>query len=77
MLEFMLRQAVRFQSGFGGGTQERRRGQGTIEYIGMVVMVCLLAGAVALLGKSWAPDVGAAMKRALTTAIKKVSGGLT
>jgi hypothetical protein len=49
-----------------------RRGQGTVEYVGMVVMVTLLIAAVALAAKGWAPDIGDALKKALGTAIKKL-----
>ncbi len=78
MFEHMLRQFAWAQIRLAGATNsERRRGQGTVEYIGMVVMVTLLIAAVAVLGKSWAPDIGSGMKRALSAAIKKLSGGLT
>lgn len=53
-----------------------QRGQGTVEYVGVVVMVTLLIGAVAIASKGWAPDVGNALKRAIGDAIKKASGGL-
>ena len=55
---------------------ERQRGQGTVEYIGMVVMVTLLVAAVAAAAKGWGPDIGSSLKKLLTGAIKKVSGGL-
>ena len=51
----------------------RARGQGTVEYIGMVVMVTLLVAAVAAAAKGWAPDVGGSLEKALTTAIKKLA----
>ena len=52
-----------------------QRGQGTVEYVGMVVMVTLLVAAVAVAAKGWAPDVGGALKKALTNAIKKLTDG--
>lgn len=55
---------------------ERQRGQGTVEYIGMVVMVTLLVAAVAAAAKGWGPDIGGSLKKLLSGAIKKVSGGL-
>ena len=78
MFEHILRTFARAQLRFADPVaSDRQQGQGTVEYIGMVVMVTLLIAAVAVLGKSWAPDIGAGMKRALTAAIKKLSGGLT
>lgn len=56
-------------------TQDRR-GQGTVEYVGVVVMVTLLIAAVALAAKGWAPSVGDSLKKAIGEAIKKASGGL-
>jgi hypothetical protein len=53
-----------------------QRGQGTVEYVGMVVMVTLLVAAVAAAAKGWAPDVGGALKKALTNAIKKLTDGV-
>ena len=52
------------------------RGQGTVEYVGVVVMVTLLIGAVAVAAKGWAPAVGDGLKKAIGDAIKKASGGL-
>lgn len=51
------------------------RGQGTVEYVGMVVMVTLLVAAVAVAAKGWAPDVGEALKKALTGAITHLTDG--
>jgi hypothetical protein len=53
----------------------RQRGQGTVEYVGMVVMVTLLVAAVAVAAKGWAPDVGGGLKRALVNAMKKLTDG--
>jgi hypothetical protein len=55
---------------------EDRRGQGTVEYVGVVVMVTLLIGAVAVAAKGWAPAVGDGLKKAIQEAIKSASGGL-
>ncbi|HJZ62507.1 MAG TPA: hypothetical protein VKD47_10165 [Miltoncostaeaceae bacterium] len=52
-----------------------RRGQGTVEYIGMVVMVTILVAAVAVAAKGWAPDVGGALKKGLVSAITKLITG--
>jgi Flp pilus assembly pilin Flp len=49
-----------------------QRGQGTVEYVGMVVLVTLLVAAVATASKGWAPDIGASLKKALQNAIKKL-----
>lgn len=56
--------------------EDPQRGQGTVEYIGMVVMVTLLVAAVAAAAKGWAPDIGGALKKALTSAIKRLSGSV-
>jgi hypothetical protein len=56
--------------------REDRRGQGTVEYVGVVVMVTLLIAAVAVAAKGWAPSVGDGLKKAIGEAIKKASGGL-
>ncbi len=56
--------------------REDRRGQGTVEYVGVVVMVTLLVAAVAVAAKGWAPAVGDGLKKAIADAIKKASGGL-
>jgi len=56
--------------------REDRRGQGTVEYVGVVVMVTLLIAAVAVAAKGWAPAVGDGLKKAIGDAIKKASGGL-
>jgi hypothetical protein len=41
----------------------------------MVVMVTLLVAAVAVAAKGWAPDIGSALKKALTSAVKKLTDG--
>ena len=56
--------------------REDHRGQGTVEYVGVVVMVTLLIAAVAVAAKGWAPSVGDGLKKAIGDAIKKASGGL-
>lgn len=56
--------------------REDRRGQGTVEYVGVVVMVTLLIAAVALAAKGWGPSVGGALKNVIGDAIKKASGEL-
>jgi len=52
-----------------------QRGQGTVEYVGMVVMVTLLVAAVAVAAKGWAPDIGNALKKALSGAINHLVDG--
>lgn len=52
------------------------RGQGTVEYVGMVVMVTLLIGAVAIAAKGWAPAIGGDLKKAISDAIGKATEGL-
>jgi hypothetical protein len=53
-----------------------RRGQGTVEYLGVVVMVTLLIAALAIAAKGWAPGLGASIKKALEGIIKYVTKGL-
>jgi Flp pilus assembly pilin Flp len=53
-----------------------QRGQGTVEYIGIVVMVALLAGAVAVVSKGWGGTIGNALKKGLVDAINGLVGGL-
>lgn len=56
--------------------REDRTGQGTVEYVGVVVMVTLLIAAVAAAAKGWAPAVGDGLKKAIAEAIKKASSGI-
>ena len=49
-------------------------GQGTVEYVGTVVMVTLLIAGVGVAAKGWAPDIGAELRRALLRAIKQLTG---
>lgn len=53
-----------------------RRGQGTVEYVGVVVMVTLLIAAVGVAAKGWAPSLGGDLRKVIGDAIKKASGGL-
>lgn len=50
-----------------------QRGQGTVEYVGMVVMVTLLVAAVAGMAKGWGDAVGEPLKKVITDSIKRVS----
>jgi hypothetical protein len=52
------------------------RGQGTVEYVGVVVMVTLLIGAVAVAAKGWAPAIGGDLRKVIADAIDKASGGI-
>ena len=48
-----------------------QRGQGTVEYVGMTVVVTLLVAAIATAaGQGWAGDIGGALKGAISKAIK-------
>lgn len=58
------------------GARQDRRGQGTVEYVGVVVMVTLLIAAVSVAAKGWAPAVGDGLKKAIGDAIKKASSGV-
>lgn len=50
-----------------------QRGQGTVEYVGVVVMVTLLVAGLAVASKGWAPDVGSGLKKGLVDAIKRLN----
>jgi hypothetical protein len=50
------------------------RGQGTVEYVGTVVMVTLLIAGVGAAAKGWAPDIGAELRRGLIRAVKRLTG---
>ena len=58
-----------------GTGESRSGGRARWSTSGMVVMVTLLVAAVAVAAKGWAPDVGGALKKALTNAIKKLTDG--
>jgi len=51
-----------------------RRGQGTIEYVGVVVMVTLLMSAMAVAAKQWGGDVGKGLKGAVQDGIDQLTG---
>ncbi len=48
------------------------RGQGTVEYVGIVVMVALLVSAVGVVASKWGGDIGDKLKDGLLKAIKKL-----
>lgn len=54
-----------------GGEQA---GQGTVEYVGTVVMVTLLIAGVGVAAKGWAPDIGDELRRALLRSIRRITG---
>lgn len=49
-----------------------QRGQGTVEYIGIVVMVALLVSAVGVVASKWGGDIGDRLKDGLIKAIRKL-----
>lgn len=51
-----------------------QRGQGTVEYVGMVVMVTLLVAAVAGMAKGWGDAIGEPLKKVIIDSIKRISG---
>lgn len=53
-----------------------QRGQGTVEYVGIVVMVALLVSAVGVVAGKWGDDIGDKLKDGLVKAIKKLVGQL-
>jgi hypothetical protein len=53
------------------------KGQGTVEYVGVVVMVTLLIGALATAAsKGWTGAIGDELKKTLVGAVKKAGDGL-
>lgn len=53
-----------------------RRGQGTVEYVGVVVTMALLLAAVATASKGWGNDIGNSLKEVLKDAVTLASGRL-
>ncbi len=53
-----------------------QRGQGTVEYIGTVVMVTLLIAGIAAAANGWGPSLGGSMKSVLTSVLKDVKDNL-
>ncbi|HWH13162.1 MAG TPA: hypothetical protein VNT51_00330 [Miltoncostaeaceae bacterium] len=53
-----------------------RRGQGTVEYVGIVVTMALLLAAVATAAGGWGNDIGNALKGMLKDAIELATGRL-
>ncbi len=49
-----------------------QRGQGTVEYVGIVVMVALLVSGVGVVAGKWGDDIGDKLKDGLVKAIKKL-----
>lgn len=49
-----------------------QHGQGTVEYVGIVVMVALLVSAVGVVASKWGGDVGDKLKDGLMKAIRKL-----
>lgn len=49
------------------------RGQGTVEYIGIVVTVALLLSAVAIAAKGWGNDIANTLKTVIKNAIDTVA----
>lgn len=53
-----------------------QRGQGTVEYVGVVVMVTLLVAAIGTLAAGWADEVGGQLRKAVTDSIKHATKGI-
>ncbi len=51
---------------------DRQRGQGTVEYVGIVVMVALLVTALGAIASKWSGSIGDALKDGLVRAIGKL-----
>jgi uncharacterized membrane-anchored protein len=54
-----------------------QRGQGTVEYVGVVVMVTLLVAAMGVLASKWAAPVGKELREALQDSINHATKGIT
>lgn len=61
------------------GRMNDRRGQGTVEYVGVVVTMALLLGAMAVGANKWGGDVGESFKKLIMNAVgfasDKLPGG--
>ena len=57
-------------------TRSAQRGQGTVEYVGVVVTMALLLAAVATASRGWGTDIGNALKDVLRDAVAMASGRL-
>ena len=53
------------------------RGQGTVEYVGVVVTMALLLGAVAVAAKGWGGDIGGSLKGVVKDALGFTGDRLT
>ncbi len=53
-----------------------RRGQGTVEYVGVVVMVTLLVAAIGAAATKWAVPVGKELREALQDSINHATKGI-
>jgi hypothetical protein len=54
-----------------------RRGQGTVEYVGVVVTMALLLGAVAVAARGWGNDIGNSLKEVVKDSVGFASQRLT
>lgn len=54
-----------------------QRGQGTVEYVGVVVMVTLLIAALGAATSKWAGPVGNELRDALKASIDHATKGIT
>ncbi|MCC6832504.1 MAG: hypothetical protein IT200_14265 [Thermoleophilia bacterium] len=52
------------------------RGQGTVEYVGVVVTMALLLGAVAVAAKGWGNDIGNSLKEVVKDSVGFASSRL-
>lgn len=68
----MARVTVGAMHGWDRLRRSDQRGQGTVEYVGIVVMVALLVSAVGVVASKWGGDVGGKLKDAMLKAIKRL-----
>lgn len=54
-----------------------QRGQGTVEYVGVVVTMALLLGAVAVAARGWGNDIGNSLKEVVKDSVGFASERLT
>lgn len=64
--------AARAMRAWDRAVNSDERGQGTVEYVGIVVMVALLVSAVGVVASKWGGDIGDKLKDGLLKAIKKL-----
>lgn len=56
--------------------QDHQAGQGTVEYVGIVVTMALLLGGIAVASKGWGNDIASSLRGILKSAINHAGKGV-